>query len=232
MRSISPSGQGVPCRFLPCTARTETPHVATLLSLFSSGFRSRMSAEPHQYSSHRPGPEQVLPSGWISEPVPVASPTPSAGPRGARPDDMDHIHFGFTILLNSPNEFVRSHAGCGHQRPGRLSESRELVGANPVWISVDASIRSDPAGGGARRHSSASGRCSRDLTAHPGSQHPAVHRQTAHRGRRPARRTRRSASRDQRAFDRSSWACAIRNPYPNLIVECPFTCQRLVGGPR
>lgn len=45
------------------------------------------------------------------------------------------LHFGFTILLNSPNEFVRSHAGCGHQRPGRLSESRELVGANPVWIS-------------------------------------------------------------------------------------------------
>ena len=124
---------------------------------------------------------------------------------------------------------MRSHAGCGRTsdqgvrvarpRVSRRNESGERCG------SLDASIRSDPAGGGARRHSSASGRCSRDLTAHPGSQHPADG--TRHTAAGPPDR------RASREISRSIFmGLAIRNPYPNLIVECPFTCQRLVAGPR
>ena len=45
------------------------------------------------------------------------------------------LHFGFTILLNSPNEFVCDHMPVADARATRASESRdrELVGAtNPV----------------------------------------------------------------------------------------------------
>ena len=69
------------------------------------------------------------------------------------------LHFGFTILLNSPNEFVCDHMPVADARATRASESRdrELVGAtNPVsgvdlWIMLWKSGCVDPIGSGGGR---------------------------------------------------------------------------------
>ena len=56
-------------------------------------------------------------------------------------------------------------------------------------------------------------------------------RQTAHATPRPDRRIAARAASREISIDLHGLG-SIRNPYPNLIVECPFTCQRLVAGPR
>ena len=137
------------------------------------------------------------------------------------------LHFGFTILLNSPNEFVCDHMPVADARATRASESRdrELVGATNPVSGVDLWMRrSDRIRRGAGRGVIPP----RPVVAVEISQLiPGVNiRQTAHathRGRTAARRER---------FRSIFMGLAIRNPYPNLIVECPFTCQRLVAGPR
>ena len=142
------------------------------------------------------------------------------------------LHFGFTILLNSPNEFVCDHMPVADARATRASESRdrELVGATNPVSGVDLWMRrSDRIRRGAGRGVIPP----RPVVAVEISQLiPGVNiRQTAHATPRPDRRI--AGRRASREISRSIFmGLAIRNPYPNLIVECPFTCQRLVGGPR
>lgn len=141
------------------------------------------------------------------------------------------LHFGFTILLNSPNEFVCDHMPVADARATRASESRdrELVGATNPVSGVDLWMRrSDRIRRGAGRGVIPP----RPVVAVEISQLiPGVNiRQTAHATPRPGRT--RIRARVERAFRSIFMGLAIRNPYPNLIVECPFTCQRLVAGPR
>ena len=139
-----------------------------------------------------------------------------------------NLHFGFTILLNSPNEFVCDHMPVADARATRASESRdrELVGATNPVSGVDLWMRrSDRIRRGAGRGVIPP----RPVVAVEISQLiPGVNiRQTAHATPRPE-----AGSARRERFRSIFMGLAIRNPYPNLIVECPFTCQRLVAGPR
>ena len=118
------------------------------------------------------------------------------------------LHFGFTILLNSPNEFVCDHMPVADARATRASESRdrELVGATNPVSGVDLWMRrSDRIRRGAGRGVIPP----RPVVAVEISQLiPGVNiRQTAHATPRPATAgSPGRASSVERDFDRSSWA--------------------------
>ena len=124
------------------------------------------------------------------------------------------LHFGFTILLNSPNEFVCDHMPVADARATRASESRdrELVGATNPVSGVDLWMRrSDRIRRGAGRGVIPP----RPVVAVEISQLiPGVNiRQTAHATPRPDRRA--SARETNRDFDRSfRWAWLLGTPTP------------------
>ena len=123
------------------------------------------------------------------------------------------LHFGFTILLNSPNEFVCDHMPVADARATRASESRdrELVGATNPVSGVDLWMRrSDRIRRGAGRGVIPP----RPVVAVEISQLiPGVNiRQTAHATPRPGRT--RIRARVERDFDRSSWAWLLGTPTP------------------